>query len=558
MPDLFVLTTDRVRLTWTAPDAAPAVDAADPARRGAALSVRALNGGTVQVLAAGRTAAGASVAAAGGLAEETTYAVLLRSRTGEPVALANADPVLTAGLIGSEAGRVVHGPVRTGASAGRTRFTVSIGGIPHVEVSLTVAPTKATWTEVEAMRADVEHAGAGLALSPRRPARAAASPADGPASPVGWLAALEAAMNRLDATMPAIERRPWTETDRSVGSVRPSALRRASPETRRALLAGATLNDARLPARPPRPTLDTPTHRWLAAAVARALVRLTRLRLDEAARTPTARRATTVAHLDTLVARLSSLARSPVLAGADARRAPAVPPLVLRRRPAYAEAAAVLRDLDRGLDLREGALDVALQSLDVLYETWTALVVVEAAARAVGAEPPARPFGIAVSGADVRLRSGRRHGVRLEGPGGRIEIVRQPLFAGAALLRQRPDLVLTVTPPGGASRRIVLDAKYRRDDRAATVRRYGTPAPPEDALGALHRYRDAIVGPDGRAGWIDEAAALFPSRDDGWRDGRLWTSLEALGVGAVPLLPGRTDAVDAFLRRVLGGGRGAR
>ena len=543
MPDLFLLTTDRVRLTWTAPEGASPVDDR--------LVARSLSGGPVTLTVAGRTATGVRAEATGGLAEETTYAVLLRSLTGEPVALVAPDPVLTGSLVVSEAGRVVHGPVRTGASAGRTRLTITVGGVPHAEVSLGVAPTKATPDEVAAMRAAVERAGAGLALSPRRPARARAEPEAGPGSPAGWLAALEAGVDALGPAMASIERRPWTETDRSVALVRPASLRRASPETVRALRAGATLGDARLPARPPRATLDTPAHRWLASALSRAASRLARLRRDEAARTPTVRRAATLAHLATLAARLEALAASPVLQAADARRAPDVPPLVLRRRPAYAEATDALRLLDQGLGLRAGALDVALQSLDVLYETWAALVVVEAAARAAGAALPIRPFGVATVGADVRLRSGRRHAVRLDGSQGRIEIVRQPLFAGEALLRQRPDLVLTVTPRGGVPRRVVLDAKYRRDDREATVRRYGTPAPPEDALGALHRYRDAIVGPGGRAGWIGEAAALFPSRDDAWRTGRLWTSLATLGVGAIPLLPGRTEALDAYLRRVL-------
>jgi predicted component of viral defense system (DUF524 family) len=59
--------------------------------------------------------------------------------------------------------------------------------------------------------------------------------------------------------------------------------------------------------------------------------------------------------------------------------------------------------------------------------------------------------------------------------------------------------------------------------------------PPEDALGTLHRYRDAIIG----APRVEVAAALFPgTADDAFLRSRLWSSLDRLGVGAVPIRPG--------------------
>ena len=261
------------------------------------------------------------------------------------------------------------------------------------------------------------------------------------------------------------------------------------------------------------------------------------------------------AELAELAERVSRLRATPVLSDVG-RRPPAVPPLVLRRRPAYAAAFDALRQIDQGLGLRAGALDVATQDLAVLYETWAALAVVEVTAQALGVEPPAQPFGIEAQGTDVRLRRGRAHGVRLAAddvrPAGgmrHVEIAYNPRFpAPPALLAQRPDLVLTVTR-GGRTRRVVLDAKYRRDDSPGYHHRHGAAGPPEDALGTLHRYRDAIAdgGPP-----VETAAALFPgTADAAFLGSRLWTSLDALGVGAVPLRPGHTDALAAFIGGLL-------
>ena len=307
----------------------------------------------------------------------------------------------------------------------------------------------------------------------------------------------------------------------------------------------------RLPGRPPALTPDTPAHRWLAVRLDRALARLARIEGEERGRRTSPRRETLRGEVRALARRLRRVRATPVLADARADRAPDAPPLLLRRRPAYAEAYEALRALDRGLALHDGALDVATQDLAVLYETWAALAVVQTAADVLGVEAPARPFGVEARGADVRLRRGRRWAVRLAGAAATVEVVTNPRFpAPPALLVQRPDLWLVLRAPGRPVRRVVLDAKYRRDDSVAYRRRHGAAGPPEDALGTLHRYRDAIVGPDRQPGHVHTAAALFPgSADATFFESRLWTSLDALGVGAVPLRPGHTDALRQLLAR---------
>ena len=544
---LFTVETDRLRLTWSGPPAAQR--GADPL--------------WVCALGAGRLAVDADGAADVWLEEETGYPVLLQSLDGSAVELRHRDPVVTAGLVSVEGGRVVHGRVRCGSQAGRARFELWAGGEAQAEVGVSVLPTKLSEAEVGAMRAEVEAAAAGLSLAALRPTTLAAS--GGPAAPSVpvWLAGLRTGLGALAAAVAEIERRPTLALARPLERVRAGRVTRATSATRRA--AGRWgLGAPVLPAQPPRTTADTPAHRWLAARLAETERRLRQLVRDEGRRRPSARRAAVIDEVDEMAGALGRLRARPVVR--DARGpAPAVAPLVVRRRPAYAAAFDALRALDRGLDLRAGALDLATHDLAVLYETWAALAVARVAAEVLGAEPPERPFGVQARGTDVVLRRGRAHAVRLEGRGVRVEVVYNPRFpAPPALVAQRPDLVLTISdgrPPardGARPRRVVLDAKYRRDDSAGYRRRYGAAGPPEDALGTLHRYRDAIAdgGPP-----VETAAALFPGAEtdaetDAFRDSRLWTSLETLGVGAVPLRPGHTAALAAFIGGLLSDGPG--
>ena len=182
--------------------------------------------------------ASAEVEAPVGLQEETAYPVLVQSLTGEPVAMAHRDPIVVAGLVEADGGRVVHGRVRFGSQAGRTRFAVSVGGRPEAELALTVAPTKLPWADVEAMRAHVEAAAAGLALASLRPATLAGGADDDEPAPAGWLAALQASADRLDAAVAEIDRRPVLETVRPARTVRVDRLRRPSAETRAAARRG--------------------------------------------------------------------------------------------------------------------------------------------------------------------------------------------------------------------------------------------------------------------------------------------------------------------------------
>ena len=541
MPPQVSIDTDRVHVSWRGPLV--------PAGRG--VSVTDTKGEPVPVASsqepvelASRDERGAGV----GFVEEATYRVWAESRTGERVEIRHADPVVTAALQPERGAAVLTGTVRFGSHVGRTRLAVVVGGRVELAIEADVMPRKVTTATVEAMRDEVEAAWAGVPLQALRPTYETHQPAAERArrSPA-WLALLRVSVEALDTSLHAIARRPASEIERRRQPVRASRVRRPDASVRASVRrSGGAIPDV-VEAHPARLTVDTAAHRWLAARLARVETRVRPLVRALEARPDAARHRALRDELVTLGARVRRLAALDPFAAASASAAPAVPPLALRRRPAYAAAYSALRQLDGGLRRAEGDVRPALHDLAGLYEAWCALALVRTVADVLQTDAPATPFGLVRTDLGVRLRRGRRSAVELAGRGVRVEIAYSPRFSDPrALLAQRPDLLLTVR--GAATRRVVLDAKYRRDDRPASVARYGVAAPPADALGVLHRYRDAILGPDGAPGWIDGAVALFPPADlAGYATSRLWTGLATIGVGALPLVPGETG----WLRRWL-------
>jgi hypothetical protein len=85
------------------------------------------------------------------------------------------------------------------------------------------------------------------------------------------------------------------------------------------------------------------------------------------------------------------------------------------------------------------------------------------------------------------------------------------------------------------------------------------PSPPQSAIGALHRYRDAIVIDGSEFGHQEIrpvvcGAALFPLSADesvGYHKSPLFEALNRYGIGAIPFLPGNTDFAQAWLVELL-------
>lgn len=214
------------------------------------------------------------------------------------------------------------------------------------------------------------------------------------------------------------------------------------------------------------------------------------------------------------------------------------------------------RMLQRGLFPDGASFFVGQKNMSLLYEYWCYLkivrILVDESGGTLEVEPMAsvRPQDIVLgagkgSAARVKLRNGRR-----------VTITYQRLFTGLPTIGQQPDHVVELVGLGS----LVFDAKYRFEIEPENQKWYGAgmPIPPVGTINSMHQYHDAIVltgAPYTRL--VDRAIVLFPlprQHHAMWRAHRFYRSIDAVGVGAIPLLPTGTDEyLRSEIRRYLRG-----
>ncbi len=549
---LFAIETGAVWLVWSRGRAKPPVVAPGAAARRFGLRVEGGRGVTpdVQFGPAGDAH----------LFEQTSYTFFVQSKTGAPLTVRHRDPVLTQALHAADGGRVVHGPVNFGAQVGHSRFSVVIAGRPHFDFEVEIFPSKLDYRDdYAALRADVQDIAADLVYEYLRATYFPGTPRPAAQPPtLAWATLLRHWLGDLERALGYVTQHPLWGTDRTVQATRAHRIRRPDAALRRAVRQGATLVHERLPAHRPRYTLDTPAHRWLAAQLTHLRRLLASVQAEEAALRPGVRRATVLEELGAMQRRLDRLARLEPMREA-APGTPPAPSLQLMTAPGYREAYRACLLLRQGLSLEGEALRLPLKDLHLLYEYWCFLTLVRLAAEAAG-QPLAVDQLVKVErhGLRLRLRKGRAQTVTFGlGGGRRLSLTYNPRFSGRGfLVPQQPDIVLTLHETRHLRARYVLDAKYRLDASPTYLRRYGTPGPPLDALNTLHRYRDALnKGQRGSTpAVVVQAVALFPYREEkagSFAQHRHARALREVGVGALPLLPGATGYVEAWLREVI-------
>ena len=565
MPELFTIETEQVVLVWSQRRAKQPPVAPGEAEAPFGLVVQALRCGNEPVVRIQQSSETH-------LFEQTDYTLFVQSKTGAPVRLRHRDPVLVQGLQHSDDGRVVHGVINFGSQVGQSRFVVEAGGVARFAFAVEVFPSKLDYRrDYEALREDVQEIAAELVLEYLRatykPGWEAPS---GPPGAVAWMLLLRHVVEDLEQALAYVARQPHWETQRAVEEHRVDRIRRPDAALRRAIqrgrgrgvglvvVAGLPIRE-RLPGACGRYTLDTPAHRWLAARLALIRTRLADLHAEEARRRPSLRQRRVLDELAAMQHRIVRLARLAVIGEAEGAP-PEEPPLRLLTAPGYREAYRACLRLQQGLSLQGGPLHLGLKELHLLYEYWCFLTLVRLAAEAVGCRDPLRSLiAVEQSGLRLRLRKGHLQTVTFPlAQGRRLDLTYNPRFGGRGyLVPQQPDLLLTLRHADGAVARYVLDAKYRLDASPSYRKRYGLPGPPTDALNDLHRYRDAIRDRRPRCPGehaVVQAVALYPYREEEpglFEKSRHRRMLDEIGVGAIPLLPGETMHLEAWLGDVL-------
>lgn len=236
--------------------------------------------------------------------------------------------------------------------------------------------------------------------------------------------------------------------------------------------------------------------------------------------------------------------------------------LVLQLAPGYREVYKYFLMLTKGLSIQGEIFELSMKDVALLYEYWCFLALGSILRKKYKMK---RQDAIKVRGDGlvVTLDRGKTASLTFVNEQNGEEYVltyNSPLHQSPTV-GQRPDNMLTLKKAGSeVNYRYVFDAKYRINPALKGTPYhdvYRKPGPQEEDINTMHRYRDALVyrqkNGEYKRGTFG-AVILFPYDDEddysGKRDGephRFFESIEQVGIGGLPFLPGHTRLVEDFL-----------
>ncbi|CAG7572155.1 hypothetical protein BH39T_PBIAJDOK_00765 [Barrientosiimonas humi] len=508
------------------------------------------------------------------LVEETNYRLSIVSRRGDSPSLRHLDPSLIRDVRPIPGHPdVLSGNINFRSQVGDSRFVIG-DSESTIEVIVEVRPSKLDYeTDYEDLLDSVTGLARQLVLEfLRATTRIASTQTGDDTRHIEWLLLLREEIQSLERALTYITANPHRQLVRETRMVPAERIRRASSATRRAVARGAGegawqesdgigRHRTRLPASQPYETLDSPENRWLEVQLERATTSLAQLRQDfessqrqRPGRKPNPR---TLAIIDELVAMEETLApfltMSPFV-DASSWVSQSFASLTLQGRPGYREAYQALLRLNMSLIVGGDAVDIPVRDLSELYEIWCFLSVVHQVSQVLGTQVDVFDL-VELRDTGVRLTvvPGAQSTVRIAADWceARVTYNREYKMRSGP---QRPDIVIEVLRDDMPPVLLLLDAKYRLDTTPEYVKVFGCPGPPSDAIGQLHRYRDAITVkyPKYRRGRpVVRAVALFPLGDgdsQDWVNHPYFEAIGEVGIGGLPFLPSNTTWVNEWLR----------
>jgi len=222
------------------------------------------------------------------------------------------------------------------------------------------------------------------------------------------------------------------------------------------------------------------------------------------------------------------------------------PDLVVQRTAGYRDVLKWYRRTLLAFSIMAGDIRMGLKDLWYVYQLWCAVRVEQEATRLLGA-------------GEGSLVPPTTHRPTLRGrvvfADGTVLTAQHRSDTGISGTVHQPDLLLELRRPaprraGEAGFQLVLDAKYRLTWSG------GQPGPPQEALNAIHRYRDAVLaqGVSRVERKVYGGIILFPHPNEeayAQLPGSAWNDFERMGVGAVPLVPGQGQLLRRWLAGLL-------
>lgn len=228
------------------------------------------------------------------------------------------------------------------------------------------------------------------------------------------------------------------------------------------------------------------------------------------------------------------------------------PSASLQAHPLYGRAFELGRCLLRGLRADEtNFTEIGSRSISQLYEYWCFFAIINLLRRDAQLVQ-CNAILLDFQGSRLSLRRGRETAVtfRHRKTGRQFQIYYNRQYE-TPTVSQRPDATLHIESSKGIH---VFDAKYRLQFDEEYIRTYGAIGPKVEDISTMHRYRDAIVV--GNSGaylrMVTSACVLFPWNDASSFRGHVFAkSLDSVGIGGLPFLPGCTELVADRLARII-------
>lgn len=586
MADIFRIETDKTALSWSGkiyPDRASDVMSfpgrllITPHRHDTAPNIKTWRTGLPPELS---SAAGVQIGPR--LYEETSYTLFLNTKEANKIELRHRDPTILQGLSHSYDNRVVHGTLNFKSQVGRSQFTVLVDDKPEYDFEVEVFPTKLDYNaDYEALLADVQDILAALVLEYLQSTFKLGFTTDSIRSTkLEWITLLRHLIDELERALHYISQRPQHGLTRKRLPTRIDKLRRPDATIFKMVIQGKGMGPksriapgvvlhTKLPEHRAQVTLDTPEHRWLASQLKRIRQQLAHIHTEERRRISkdqesSPRQSRILQEITAFENRIAVLQRLEPIAEAKGLAPAGFTSLKLQASPGYREAYRSCLILSLGLRVAGGPVGLSVKQIHQLYEYWCYLALLKLLAEITGERlPVSKLLSIEQEGLRVQLQKGKSQKVIFPiKPNRSVELTYNPRYSGDAFIfAQQPDIILTLRDPAWPTVRLVLDAKYRIRADVDYVKQLGSPGPPDNAINVLHRYRDAILEQvnasdtqsDTLKKTVIEGVALFPYRDveDQFRNSRLWTALDRVGIGALPFLPSETRYVREWMQTVL-------
>lgn len=513
--------------------------------------------------------------------EETSYRLRAKSLVpGHTPNLIHRDPHLFQEIDTYPDDSMCAGPINFRRQVGLSTLEVRVGH-ETLRVTIEVFPVKLDYNQdYSALLSDVASAGRGLALEYLRATHRSGAGQDAAhITNLEWLTLLRNEIDILQKAVTYINAHPHRSLSREVENTPIEKIKRIDASVRQAIIRGQGQGSwvdvpsvgrihSNIPAVRNQNTINTPENRWLRLNLALIRDRLSdihtslAMEIDRNKRMnrPISKRVLSEAReIAEFIRTVKSLLTFPVFTNIHLLPPPGFASLALLGSPGYSEAYQAITVLRLGLDVGGTPFDLSVADVHDLYESWCFIQLLRLVTHlTTGHVDLDALLRVDEAGIRVRLRRGEQSSISYAGVSGnhRLLISYNPEYPGLTG-NQRPDIVLRFQHAGWPDLVVVFDAKYRLDASEDYRRRFGTAGPPQDAINALHRYRDAIIVDSADRGLhrpVVKGIALFPlsAEEAGeFTSTNLFRALEVLGIGALPFLPTNTTLVETWLNNLL-------